>query len=136
MICFLLFFAHRLKGIASLVVAIASYWMVLDFPDEAKFLDEIERQRVLYRLQQDRKASAHHESLEYEYIWQALKDWKTYLYMAIYGGCAGSLYAFSLFLPTIINGLKIARSAIEVNLLSVPHYFAAAVLTITGMVCR
>jgi sugar phosphate permease len=50
--------------------------------------------------------------------------------MAIYGGCTGSLYAFSIFLPTIIKELGIARSAAEITLLSVPQYAAAALLTI------
>jgi hypothetical protein len=46
----------------------------------------------------------------------------------IYMGADGALYAFSLFLPTIIQGLGY-KSTIA-NLLSVPPYAAAAVVTV------
>jgi hypothetical protein len=104
--------------------------MVQDFPDEARFLDEKERQRATYRLQANQQASGYYEPFSSVFVWQAVLDWKTYAYMAIYGGCAGSLYAFSVFLPTIIKELGIAHSSTEINLLSVPHYAAAALLTI------
>jgi MFS family permease len=104
--------------------------MVPDFPDEATFLKPDERLRALRRLRQDQQASGSHEKMNSIYVWQALTDWKTYLYMAIYGGCAGSLYAFSLFLPTIIQELGIVHTPTQVNLMSVPSYMAAVVLTI------
>lgn len=44
-------------------------------------------------------------------------------------GCDGSLYAFSLFTPTIISGL--GYSGTTANLLSVPPYAVAAVATVT-----
>ena len=102
--------------------------MVHDFPDKAKFLTPAERSRALHRLQEDGQASGHREELRSIFVWQALQDWKTYLYMIIYGGSAGSLYAFSLFLPSIIKELGYTSS--KANLLSVPPYAAAAVLTI------
>lgn len=43
-------------------------------------------------------------------------------------GCDGALYAFSLFLPTIIS--ELGYKSTTANLLSVPPYAAAAVLTI------
>lgn len=104
--------------------------MVADFPDNATFLTPDERARCLRRLLQDKQASASHEKMSSKYTWQALGDPKTYLFMAIYGGCAGSLYAFSLFLPTIIKELGIVHTPTQVNLMSVPSYAAAVVLTI------
>ena len=99
-----------------------------DFPDEAKFLSQAERLRALRRLQEDKQASARHEQMKSVFVWQALKDWKTYLFMMIYGGSAGSLYAFALFLPSIIK--ELGYTSTKANLLSVPPYTAAAVLTI------
>ncbi|KAF2682170.1 MFS general substrate transporter [Lentithecium fluviatile CBS 122367] len=120
-----------IEGLGTLAVGVATYWMVADFPDEATFLEPDERARVLYRLQQDKQASASHEKMKNAHVKQALTDWKTYFYMAIYGGCAGSLYAFSLFLPTIIKELGIVHTPTHANLLSVPSYTAALVMTIT-----
>lgn len=51
-----------------------------------------------------------------------------WLGMIIYMGCDMALYAFSLFLPTIIS--ELGYSNVKAQLLSVPPYAAAAVLTI------
>lgn len=117
-----------LEGLATIVVAAVSYWMVQDFPDEAKFLSPDDRARVVRRLQADQQASAHHEELKGEYVWAAFKDWKTYAFAVIYMGADGPLYAFSLFLPTIVAAL--GYSGTTANLLSVPPYVVAALATI------
>ena len=80
--------------------------MVFDFPDEAHFLSDIDRQRVLRRLKADQQSSAEHESFKMEYFWASVKDWKTWLYALIYMGCDCPLYAFSLFLPSIIDAVS------------------------------
>lgn len=64
-----------------------------DFPDEAKFLSEDDRRRVLRRLKLDQQSSAEHEEFKLDYLWASLKDWKTYTGMIIYMGCDGALYA-------------------------------------------
>ncbi|KGO37065.1 Major facilitator superfamily domain, general substrate transporter [Penicillium expansum] len=110
-----------LEGLLTFVIGIASFWCVYDFPDQARFLSDIDRKRVLRRLAMDQQSSAEHEEFKMEYFWSSLKDWKTYTGAVIYMGADGSLYAFSLFVPTIISEL----------LLSVPPYAAAAVLTVT-----
>jgi cyanate permease len=48
--------------------------------------------------------------------------------MIIYMGCDGALYAFSLFLPTIIA--QMGYKSVHAQLLSVPPYAVAAVMTI------
>lgn len=72
-----------LEGLATIVVGIASYWMVQDFPDEAKFLSTDDRNRVLRRLRSDQQASASHESFKMRYFWQSVKDYKTWCYAVI-----------------------------------------------------
>lgn len=64
-------------------------------------------------------------------FWNAVKDWKMWLGMIVYMGCDMPLYAFSLFLPTIINDLGWSTSTVRSQLMSVPPYAAAAVLTIS-----
>ena len=118
-----------LEGLATIVIGIVSYWMVHDFPDEAKFLSDDDRLRVIRRLKADGQASANHEDFKMSFFWSSVKDWKTWAFAIIYMGCDGALYAFSLFLPTIIKGLGYASTT--ANLLSVPPYAAAAILTIS-----
>ncbi|KAK2798835.1 hypothetical protein FQN50_008696 [Emmonsiellopsis sp. PD_5] len=123
-----------LEGLATVVIGVASFYTVYDFPDEAKFLSVDDRKRVIRRLAADKQSSAEHEEFKMDYFWASVKDWKTYTSAVIYMGCDGSLYAFSLFVPTIINELGKSNHflAFRVStLLSVPPYAVAAVLTIT-----
>lgn len=76
-----------LEGLATIVVGLASFWMVYDFPDEAKFLSDVDRQRVLRRLKADQQSSAEHEEFKSSYFWASIKDWKTYLSALIFMGC-------------------------------------------------
>ncbi|BDD55435.1 hypothetical protein MAP00_000956 [Monascus purpureus] len=94
-----------LEGLGTIIIGVLSFWMVYDFPDEARFLSDEDRRRVLRRLAEDQQSSAEHEQFRMDYLWASLKDWKTYLTAIIYMGCDGPLYAFSLFTPTIINQL-------------------------------
>lgn len=104
--------------------------MVHDFPAEATFLSPTDRARVLRRLASDKQASAKSSTFKWKYFFQSLRDWKTTAFAIIYMGADGSLYAFALFLPTIIKGLNPTYSATTTNLLSVPPYAVAAVGTI------
>lgn len=118
-----------------------SFWIIQDFPDTARFLSEEERTLVVRRLQGDDQFSAAGEKLRMKYIWQSLLDWKTWLAsmcliflilwilksassVIIYMGCDGPLYAFSLFLPSIIN--QVCRSVYR--LLNIP-------LKVCSLVC-
>ncbi|KAH6916849.1 major facilitator superfamily domain-containing protein [Coprinopsis sp. MPI-PUGE-AT-0042] len=117
-----------LEGIATVVLAVASFWIIQDFPDTARFLSDEERAFVIRRLQDDTKVSASGETFRKEWIWQSLRDWKTYVAMGLYMGFDGPLYAFSLFLPSIIN--QVRYRATQANLLSVPVYIWGCILTV------
>lgn len=118
-----------LEGIVTVLFGFASFWAVHDFPDEATFLSEQDRARVVRRLKQDQQSSAEHEEFKMKYVWLAIKDYKMWLGMIIYMGCDMPLYAFSLFLPTIIS--ELGYKTTKAQLLTVPPYAAAAILTIT-----
>ncbi|KAJ8474468.1 hypothetical protein ONZ51_g7199 [Trametes cubensis] len=117
-----------LEGLVTVLCAIASFFILSDFPDTAKFLTETERVWVVRRLQADMKFSAGGERFKMKYVWQSLADWKTWLAMGIYMGFDGPLFAFSLFTPTIINQLGFQATA--ANLLSVPVYAWACIMTV------
>lgn len=118
-----------LEGIVTVLFGFGSFWAVHDFPDNATFLTEQDRARVIRRLKLDKQASAEYEAFSMKYVWLALKDYKTWLGAAIYMGADMPLYAFSLFLPSIISELGYAST--KAQLLSVPPYAAAAILTIS-----
>ncbi|KYK59244.1 MFS transporter [Drechmeria coniospora] len=121
-----------IEGMLTIIIALASFWMVHDFPDEAKFLSEDDRARVILRLKRDGQHSAEHEDFKWDYLWAAFKDWKTYAGMLIYMGPLMPLYAFSTFLPSIIQNMSFTdkEQIVKNQLLSVPPYALAALLTV------
>lgn len=68
-----------LEGLATVLAGAASFWIIQDFPDTAKFLSEAERTVIIRRLQSDDQFSAAGENLKMKYIWKSLFDWKTWL---------------------------------------------------------
>ncbi|TBU34082.1 MFS general substrate transporter [Dichomitus squalens] len=116
-----------IEGLVTVVAGAMSFFIIQDFPDTAKFLTEAERTVVVRRLQSDDQFSAAGESLRWHYIWKSVLDYKTWIGMLLYMGADGPLYAFSLFLPSIIN--QLGFKATPANLLSVPVYAVACILT-------
>ncbi|KAF8916076.1 MFS general substrate transporter [Mucidula mucida] len=121
-----------LEGLATVLAGVASFWIVQDFPDTAKFLSEEERTVVIRRLQGDDQFSAAGEKLKMKYIWMSFADWKTWVGSLLvevmtYAGCDMPLYAFSLFLPSIIS--QLGYKATPANLLTVPVYVFACIIT-------
>jgi hypothetical protein len=68
-----------LEGLVTVIAGLISFWVIQDFPHEAKFLSEAERTVVVRRLQQDDQFSAAGEKLKPKYIWQSIADWKTWI---------------------------------------------------------
>lgn len=109
-------------------VGVFCWWMVFDFPDTARFLTPDEKLRAMRRLRIDGQAKAAVGHIEKKNVYDALKDWKTWLYAVMYMGCLCPLYCFSLFLPTILLGM--GYTGTKAQLLSVPPYAVAATLTV------
>ncbi|KAF8269763.1 major facilitator superfamily domain-containing protein [Lactarius quietus] len=117
-----------LEGLATVVAGAASFFIIQDFPDTARFLSEAERAMVIRRLQDDDQFSAGGEKFKIRNIVNSLKDWKTWLGIGMYVGCAMPLYAFALFLPSIIHEY-VGYKATPANLLTVPVYTFACIVT-------
>ncbi|KAI7661416.1 pantothenate transporter liz1, partial [Hortaea werneckii] len=83
--------------------------------------------RLRRRLAADNQSSTA-EEYDKRHVIAALKDWKCWGYAFIYMGNLCPLYAFSLFLPTILAGM--GYEGTHAQLLSVPPYAVAATCTI------
>lgn len=68
-----------IEGLLSVVVGAASFFILQDFPDTARFLTEAERALVISRLQNDGQFSAGGEVARWKYIWDSIIDWKTWV---------------------------------------------------------
>lgn len=118
----------------TVLVAIAAFFLVHDFPETATFLTEEERAFVVWRLKfqsQPDKADqgaevAQNDEFSWKAIGDAFKDWQIYVGIIMFWGIVAPLYGISLFLPTIIKGLGYKTTTAQ--LLTVPVYvFASAI---------
>ncbi|OAL03098.1 high-affinity nicotinic acid transporter [Phaeosphaeriaceae sp. SRC1lsM3a] len=115
-----------LEGLLSILVSMIAYWCINDYPATAKFLTTDERKEVQRRLHADHGHLSN--DFDMKYVWQALKDWKIYIFMLICMAGFCPIYSFALFLPTIIKNM--GYTANEAQLMSVPPYVCACVFTI------
>lgn len=122
---------HRISNLVSKQRLIRSegviaFFVLYDYPDTASFLSDDERQEVRRRLEIDRSSLA--DEFRMQYVWDALKDWKIWVFCFMQVGIFTPLYSFSLFLPTIIKDLGYENN--EAQLMSVPPYVVACVFCI------
>ncbi|KAI1276868.1 major facilitator superfamily domain-containing protein [Xylaria sp. FL0933] len=108
-----------LEGIATVLIAAASYGFIHNYPDTSKFLNDDERNLVHQRLAADSDAT-HEEEFSWAAVREALRDPKCWLYGLGFHTMSLPLYTLSLFLPTIITNL--GYSAATAQLLTVPPY--------------
>ena len=83
-----------MEGIITLIVAIASFWMVHDWPEHARFLTPLEREMVLTRLRAE-QGLAGEGKLNMRVVKNAMTDWKTYCLMLMYMSAAVPFYSGS-----------------------------------------
>lgn len=133
-----------LEGIVTVIVAIASFFLLYDYPDTATFLNERERLFVIHRLKYDQNSAdtsdsdgengrAHISVPEnhdhgWKYFWSAFKDWQIYPHLLLYYGIVVPLYGISLFLPTILKSLGYVSS--KAQLMTIPIYITASIFSV------
>ncbi|KAG8767274.1 hypothetical protein FRC15_005797, partial [Serendipita sp. 397] len=115
-----------IEGLITVVVAAFAFWYMYDYPSTATFLTPDEREFVIERLKHDSTDLATH--YDRKFVFQALKDWKCWMMVFVYMGILIPVYAFSLFIPTIINELGYKASTAQ--LLSTPPYIAGCFFTV------
>lgn len=124
----------RIQGLVTIAVAIASYAIMVDYPDTAHFLTEEEREYILDRLKHHgfRGEGAGKIEEDDEFSWPAIKSafmsWQVGLGVLLFMACVAPLYGISLFLPTIIKDLGYKKSVAQ--LMTVPVYTLAACTSI------
>lgn len=68
-----------LEGLITIVAGAMSFWIIVDFPEDAKFLTVEERTFIIRRLQSDDQLSAGGEKLQWKRIKKSLTEVKTYV---------------------------------------------------------
>jgi len=105
------------------VVAFTFFFLIPDFPEEAKWLRDDERAYVAARLQADQGRSAHERKITLRDVANVFKDYKIFLGGLMYFSLIVPAYSYAYFAPGIIKAY--GYSAIETQLHSVPPWAAA-----------
>ena len=117
-----------LEGMLTVVVSLASYFFIANYPSTAKFLTDETRARIHTRLKSSNDATRN-EAFTWSNVSLALRDPKVWLYGLGFHTMSLPLYTLSLFLPTIIK--ELGFTAAEAQLLTVPPYALATILTLS-----
>ncbi|PCH05819.1 Major facilitator superfamily domain, general substrate transporter [Penicillium occitanis (nom. inval.)] len=109
-----------LEGVASILVGIAAYFFVVDFPKEASWLTPEEKAFVTAKTRSD---ESHVAPVTARDVLHYLGDLKSHLGAIMYFTIVVPIYAFSYFAATIVRAL--GYSTVETQLHTVPPFAAA-----------
>ena len=119
------------EGMLTVIVSVAAYFFVYNYPADARFLTPKEKECVLARLKGDSDA-ARDEKFAWAGVIRALKDPKVWLFCLCFHTVNLPINTLTLFLPTIIN--QLGYTAAQAQLLSIPPYASAFFLTMAAAV--
>lgn len=95
-----------IEGVLTCAIAIASYWLLVDFPDSKRkswsFLPDREREWVCRRVDADR-GDAETPKFDIVKFLAAGMDWKIWCYAMIFFNTTTITYALAYFLPVILH---------------------------------
>ncbi|RPB08151.1 MFS general substrate transporter [Morchella conica CCBAS932] len=114
-----------LEGLLTCVVSFLFFFIITDFPEEAKFLSEEERAFVKKRLQVDVGESAREEKMTLKDAVNVFKDYKIFVGGFMYFGLIVPAYGYAYFAPTIVK--QLGHDPIQTQLHSVPPWACAFV---------
>ena len=92
-----------LEGLITVLVGAVSYFLMADFPEKAKFLEENERSWVLHRVKYRGSSGpnkvAETDQFKWKYVWAAFLDWQ--IWLAIITDMAASCTIYGKTLSTL-----------------------------------
>ena len=109
--------------------AIIAFFLVADFPEEARWLSDDEKAFVMARLAEDNGDSQLHAKVTWRAALSIFKDFKIILGSLVYFGIIVSGYGYAYFSPTIL--LSFGFDPIKTQLFSVPPWVVTFVLSMT-----
>ncbi|KAI1794369.1 MFS general substrate transporter [Ganoderma leucocontextum] len=115
-----------LEGLLTVFVATVFYFYMYDYPENATFLTDAERAWLLEAIKHDNAGGS--KQFKREFIIQALRDPQAYIFAAMFFLGAVPAVSFTVFLPTIINGL--GYSSTHAQLLSIPPNAVGCIFTL------
>lgn len=126
-----------IEGALTCALGIASYWLLVDFPDSNRkswsFLGARERQWVVDRIQRDR-GDTQLSPFDLRTFVGAGRDWKIWAFALIFFGSTTITYALAYTLPIILVGNLGFDIGAAQCLVAPPYVFAGFVMFASGYV--
>ncbi|BEI82241.1 hypothetical protein CcaverHIS002_0301090 [Cutaneotrichosporon cavernicola] len=91
-------------GLMTIFIGFCAIVLIVDFPDKATFLTEVEREIVLTRIQRDRN-DAVYDHITFKKVMHYLTDFRIWLFGLFFCAAALCIYALAYFLPQILAGM-------------------------------
>ncbi|RDW65576.1 hypothetical protein BP5796_10268 [Coleophoma crateriformis] len=118
-----------IEGLATMVAAIVSFFLVPDWPEQAKFLTSEEKDMLRSRLDLDQAAGvARMDTLDKHSLRLIFRDWKIWTGTIFYVCATTTGYSTAFFIPTILN--EFGYSPASAQLHTIPVYAVSFVLTL------
>ncbi|KIX07012.1 uncharacterized protein Z518_04988 [Rhinocladiella mackenziei CBS 650.93] len=112
-----------LEGCLTCAVSFVWFFIIPDFPEDAQWVTETERQYIMARLREEQGKSAIEKRITFKAVVNCFKDYKFILGWLMYFGLIVPAYGYAYFAPTIIK--TYGYSNIGTQLHSVPPWAAA-----------
>lgn len=138
-----------IEGIITVVISFLAFFIIQGSPSSSTFLSEREREIITHRLRNDelgisgsddedpeqerlakltaQKGSSHTRGALFRLVFG---KWHIYAHILVFLGISGPLYSIALCLPSILAQLSSTTTATTANLLTIPIYITACILSL------
>ncbi|KAF1810641.1 MFS general substrate transporter [Eremomyces bilateralis CBS 781.70] len=116
-----------IEGLITIIIGVASKWLIVDWPEKATFLTEEERRILLARIQAD-TGDARMDRLDRRSAKRIFTDWKIYCGILMYITVVNTSYSTAFFTPSIIKDMGYTSSAAQIR--SIPPWIVAFVVSL------
>lgn len=113
------------EGAMTVTAAVASFFLILDFPEQSDFLPPAEKAWLLRKLAADSNTAEPETKMTFKGVMHALSDWKVLIAGVLYLACCNTGYSVAVFQPTILS--TFGWDSIKANLLSAPMRVLAGI---------
>ncbi len=122
-----------LEGIPSVILGVITIFYLTDWPRDAKWLPEDEKQWIIDELERERieKQAAGHDSIRSAFV-LAFKTPQTYLLALIYVFIVTGYYGLTFFLPSITAKMKGTSVTTQTLVTMLPYIFGFFAMLING----
>lgn len=118
-----------LEGMPAVVIGAMTLFYLTDWPHQAKWLPEDEREWVIHRLKKEREAK---QSVRTYSVWEAMRHRDVIILTALHFVQNGSAYALGFWLPTMLKGLSGVSDFKVTLMVALPNLLGFAAMQING----